>query len=95
MTKHDLFNQPSSIHSLLFSLTKMEHAPRPTSSKNIGTKNALRRWWNRHCQKGSPEMVQRALIVEDEPLIAIDLEATLRTLGFDVCGSASNPRDSC
>ena len=29
-------------------------------------------------------MVKRALIVEDEPLIAIDLEATLRTLGFDV-----------
>ena len=94
MTKHDLFNQPSSIHSLRFSLTKMEHAPRPTSSKNIGTKNAPRRWWNRHCQKGSPEMVQRALIVEDEPLIAIDLEATLRTLGFDVCGSASNPREA-
>ena len=37
-------------------------------------------------------MVQRTLIVEDEPLIAIDLEATLRTLGFDVCGTASNPR---
>ena len=36
-------------------------------------------------------MAQRALIVEDEPLIAIDLEATLRTLGFDVCGLASNP----
>lgn len=32
-------------------------------------------------------MVQRALIVEDEPLIAIDLEATLRTLGFDVAGA--------
>ena len=30
-------------------------------------------------------MVQRALVVEDEPLIAIDLEA------IDVCGSASNP----
>jgi DNA-binding NarL/FixJ family response regulator len=37
-------------------------------------------------------MVQRALIVEDEPLIAIDLEATVRTLGFEVCGTASNPR---
>jgi DNA-binding NarL/FixJ family response regulator len=34
-------------------------------------------------------MVQRALVVEDEPLIAIDLEA------IDVCGSASNPRGSC
>jgi hypothetical protein len=34
-------------------------------------------------------MVQRALVVEDEPLIAIDLEA------IDVCGSASNPGGSC
>src|SRR5258705_10288425 len=39
-------------------------------------------------------MIQRALIVEDEPLIAIDLEATLRSLGFDVCGRASNPREA-
>ena len=37
---------------------------------------------------------QRALIVENEPLIAIDLEATLRTLGLDVCGHASNPREA-
>ena len=95
MTKHDLFNQPRSIRSLLFSLTKMEHAPRPTRSKNIGTKSAPKRWWNRHCQKGSPEMVQRALIVEDEPLIAIDLEATLRTLGFDVCGTRLKSKGSC
>lgn len=39
-------------------------------------------------------MLPRALIVEDEPLIAIDLEATLRTLGFDVCGRASNAREA-
>jgi len=39
-------------------------------------------------------MTRRALMVEDEPLIAIDLEATLRTLGFDVCGCASNPREA-
>ena len=37
---------------------------------------------------------QRALIVENEPLIAIALEATLRTLGLDVCGVASNPREA-
>ena len=37
---------------------------------------------------------QRALIVENEPLIAIDLEAILRALGFDVCGLASNPREA-
>jgi DNA-binding NarL/FixJ family response regulator len=36
----------------------------------------------------------RALIVEDDPLIAVDLEATLRTLGFDVCGRATNPREA-
>jgi DNA-binding NarL/FixJ family response regulator len=36
----------------------------------------------------------RILIVEDEPLIAIDLEATLQTLGFDVCGCASNAREA-
>ena len=39
-------------------------------------------------------MARRALIVEDDPLIAVDLEATLRTLGFDVCGCASNPREA-
>ena len=39
-------------------------------------------------------MTARILIVEDEPLIAIDLEATLRTLGFDVCGRASNAREA-
>jgi DNA-binding NarL/FixJ family response regulator len=37
---------------------------------------------------------QRALIVENEPLIAFDLEAILRALGFDVCGLASNPREA-
>ena len=39
-------------------------------------------------------MTRRALIVEDEPLIANDLEGTLRKLGFDVCGLASNPREA-
>jgi DNA-binding NarL/FixJ family response regulator len=39
-------------------------------------------------------MVQRALIVEDEPLIAIGLEETLRTLGLEVCGRASNPQEA-
>jgi DNA-binding NarL/FixJ family response regulator len=35
-----------------------------------------------------------ALIVEDEPLIAIGLEGILRELGFDVCGLASNPKEA-
>jgi two-component system, sensor histidine kinase len=39
-------------------------------------------------------MARRALIVEDEPLIAIDLEATPRTLGLDGCRLASNPREA-
>jgi len=39
-------------------------------------------------------MIARVLIVEDEPLIALDLEATLQTLGFDVCGCASNAREA-
>ena len=37
---------------------------------------------------------QRALIVDDEFLIAFDLEASMRELGFDVCGVASNERDA-
>jgi DNA-binding NarL/FixJ family response regulator len=39
-------------------------------------------------------MIARVLIVEDEPLIALDLEATLQTLGFDVCGFAANAREA-
>ena len=37
---------------------------------------------------------RRALIVDDEFLIAFDLEASMRELGFDVCGVASNERDA-
>lgn len=39
-------------------------------------------------------MPQRALIVEDDPLIAIGLEQTLRSLGVDVCGHASTPQEA-
>ena len=35
---------------------------------------------------------RRALIVDDEFLIAFDLEASMRELGFDVCTVASNER---
>src|SRR6476660_5466124 len=35
-----------------------------------------------------------ALIVDDEFLIAFDLEASMRELGFDVCAVASNERDA-
>jgi two-component system, response regulator PdtaR len=38
--------------------------------------------------------MQRALIVEDEILIAMDLEAQIRNLGFDVCGVTSNAREA-
>jgi DNA-binding NarL/FixJ family response regulator len=37
---------------------------------------------------------RRALIVDDEFLIAFDLEASMRKLGFDVCAVASNERDA-
>ena len=37
---------------------------------------------------------RRALIVDDEFLIAFDLEASMRELGFDVCSVASNERDA-
>ena len=37
---------------------------------------------------------RRALIVDDEFLIAFDLEASMRELGFDVCAVASNEKDA-
>jgi hypothetical protein len=33
---------------------------------------------------------RRALIVDDEFIIAFDLESSMRELGFDVCTVASN-----
>ena len=35
---------------------------------------------------------RRALIVDDEFLIAFDLEASMHELGFDVCNVASNEK---
>jgi DNA-binding NarL/FixJ family response regulator len=37
---------------------------------------------------------RRALIVDDEFLIAFDLEASMRELDFDVCSVASNEKDA-
>ena len=37
---------------------------------------------------------RRALIVDDEFLIAFDLEASMRELGFDACAVASNEKDA-
>ena len=37
---------------------------------------------------------RRALIVDDEFLIAFDLESSMRELGFDECTVASNERDA-
>jgi DNA-binding NarL/FixJ family response regulator len=37
---------------------------------------------------------RRALIVDDEFLIAFDLEASMRELGFDDCAVVSNERDA-
>jgi response regulator of citrate/malate metabolism len=38
----------------------------------------------------SPSARPRALIVEDEVLIALGLQAEIEDLGFDVCGLAAN-----
>ena len=40
--------------------------------------------------KRSPPHRGRALIVEDEILFAINLEADMRALGFDICDLAAN-----
>jgi CheY-like chemotaxis protein len=37
---------------------------------------------------------RHALIVDDEFLIAFDLESSMRELGFDVCTVASNEKDA-
>jgi len=37
----------------------------------------------------SPPRRHRALIVEDELMIALDLEDAMSALGFDICGLAS------
>jgi two-component system, response regulator PdtaR len=37
----------------------------------------------------SPPHRRRALIVEDELMIALDLEGAMSALGFDICGLAS------
>jgi DNA-binding NarL/FixJ family response regulator len=42
----------------------------------------------------SPPHRRRALIVEDEIMVALDLEATMRALGFDVCGLAPSAREA-
>jgi two-component system, response regulator PdtaR len=55
----------------------------------------------RHCQKAaghnaqsSPPRRPRALIVEDEIMIALDLEETMLALGFDSCGLAPSDRSA-
>ena len=40
--------------------------------------------------RSSPSLRPHALVVEDEILIALGLEADLNELGFEVCGLAAN-----
>jgi DNA-binding response OmpR family regulator len=42
-----------------------------------------------HMGQHSPSHRRRALIVEDELMIALDLEGAMSALGFDICGLAS------
>ena len=44
--------------------------------------------------QSSPRHLSRALIVEDEPLFAISLEADMNALGFDICDRASNGQEA-
>ena len=44
--------------------------------------------------QGSSPARRRALIVEDEFLIALDLETDLSALGFDACDLAANARQA-
>ena len=44
--------------------------------------------------KSSPQHRSRALIVEDEPLCALDLEAHMHELGFDSCHLVANGQEA-
>ena len=44
--------------------------------------------------QSSPPRRPRALIVEDEIMIALDLEETMLGLGFDSCGLAPSDRSA-
>jgi hypothetical protein len=45
-------------------------------------------------QRPAPARRRRALIVEDEPMIALNLEADMRELGFDTCDLAANEQQA-
>ena len=42
----------------------------------------------------SPSRRPRALIVEDEVMIALGLQAEMESMGFEVCGLAANARQA-
>jgi DNA-binding NarL/FixJ family response regulator len=44
--------------------------------------------------QSSPQHQSRALIVEDEPLFAMNLEADMQALGFDICDLAANGKQA-
>jgi DNA-binding response OmpR family regulator len=44
--------------------------------------------------QASPRHGSRALIVEDEPLCALSLEADMHALGFDTCDLAANGQEA-
>src|SRR5512132_2070938 len=44
--------------------------------------------------QSSPQHRSRALIVEDEPLCALDLEAHMHELGFDSCHLLANGQEA-
>ena len=69
--------------------------------KGKGTKIGLRRWGIKgRCREGKDQMARRspahrrALIVEDEIMIAMGLEADMHLLGFDICDLAADGQEA-
>jgi len=56
----------------------------------LGRRPSPRRLASAERERRSPHPRRRALIVEDETMIALGLEADLHALGFDTCDLAAN-----
>ena len=48
----------------------------------------------RNRRKGGAKLVPKILVVEDEQIVAMDIQSTLKTLGYEVCGIVSSGEES-
>jgi response regulator of citrate/malate metabolism len=64
-------------------------APEQSYRRSVGSISGTT-WRNGHDHVFRPISAAPALIVEDEIMIALALEAEVKDLGFDVCGLAAN-----